>query len=198
MKSLLCLGDSYTIGEAVPEEGSFPFQLVEQLNKMGYSFLKPEILAKTGWTTQETLDAMALYKFKEQYDWVTVLSGVNNQYRGCSLESYVHEFSSLLHWALQLAGGNRQKVVVLSIPDWGCTPFAHARDTEKISLEIDRFNAENRRLASQMGFSYIDICEGSRKAKENSALVANDGLHPSPLEYARWANLLSKVMAGRS
>lgn len=195
MKSLLCLGDSYTIGEAIPEKDSFPFQLVEQLNKRGISFQAPEIIAKTGWTTQETLDAMKIYKFKDRYDWVTVLSGVNNQYRGYSLESYIDEFSRLLELALQLADGNRQRVVVLSIPDWGCTPFAHDRDIEKIAFEIDRFNDENKRLAAQLRLSYIDITESSRKAKENRALVANDGLHPSALEYAGWANLLSNLIA---
>lgn len=194
MKSLLCLGDSYTIGEALPEKESFPFQLVAQLKNKGISFFPPEIVAKTGWTTQETLEAMKLHSFKKWYDWVTVLSGVNNQYRGHSIESYKTEFNHLLNWALELAGGYSHHVIVLSIPDWGCTPFAHDRDVAKISLEIDLFNSANRQMADEKRMHYVDICQGSRLAKDHGELVAADGLHPSAEEYARWAKLLAIII----
>jgi lysophospholipase L1-like esterase len=137
---------------------------------------------------------MELYPFKKAYDWVTVLSGVNNQYRGHSIESYKKEFNQLLNRALELAEGYSHHLIVLSIPDWGCTPFAHDRDTAKISLEIDLFNSENKQMAEERKMHYVDICTGSRLSKDHPELVAADGLHPSSDEYARWAKLLATII----
>jgi hypothetical protein len=194
MKRLLCLGDSYTIGEAVPLKDSFPHLLFRKLEKQRLKYYPPEIIAKTGWTTQETLDGMKGYAFHPVYDWVTVLSGVNNQYRNNTITSYSIEFEILLRQAIALAGGRAKKVIVLSIPDWGCTPFAKDRDRKKIATAIDLFNKENKRLSLIHQVQYIDICPGSRQALTDVSLVATDGLHPSSLEYQKWADQIAAIL----
>lgn len=183
----LALGDSYTIGEQVPVAESFPYQLVQLLRSAGWEINAPEIIAKTGWTTDELLTALEQTRFLGEYDWVTLLIGVNNQYRRWSTETYAVEFSELLQKALAFTGGRKERVMVLSIPDWGHTPFAADRDRTKISHEINAFNAINKQLAIEQAVYYLDITDGSREALTNPALIASDGLHPSGLEYARWA-----------
>jgi len=185
--SYLALGDSYTIGESVLLTENFPYQTVQLLRKSGIDIQAPEIIAKTGWTTDELQDAMAPYHFREQYDFVSLLIGVNNQYRGRSADEYAIQFRSLLQKAIALAGGRKNRVVVLSIPDWGVTPFAEGRDRAAIAREIDIYNKVNREISAEAGVHYIDITPGTREASHRPELVAADGLHPSPIDYARWA-----------
>lgn len=186
-QTLLCLGDSYTIGEGVPLTENFPYQTMQLLRNSGYSFQAPEIIAKTGWTTDELQTAINRHTFLAVYDFVTLLIGVNNQYRGRSVDEYLPAFESLLSQAIQFAGNRKERVMVLSIPDWGVTPFAAGRDRAKIAAEIDAYNAANKSVAEKAGVHYINITPGTREAASDASLLAADGLHPSAKEYARWA-----------
>jgi lysophospholipase L1-like esterase len=190
----LALGDSYTIGEAVPLIKTFPYQAVNMLRKKEQLFSAPEIIAKTGWTTDELAGAIDAHSFLKEYDFVTLLIGVNNQYRGREVEEYKMEFENLLKKAIAFAGGKTEKVIILSIPDYSVTPFAQEKDPGKISHEIDLYNSVNRALATQYKVHYIDITEGTREAKNNASLLAEDGLHPSEKEYKRWAEKLSEYI----
>jgi lysophospholipase L1-like esterase len=190
--SYLALGDSYTIGESVPEEENFPHQAVQQLNKTGYAFGKPTIVAKTGWTTDELQQAIAAATLDSTYDMVSLLIGVNNQYRGRSSTEYASQFEQLLQQAIGFAGQRPQHVFVLSIPDWGATPFAEGRDREQIKTDIDQFNTINKTITEKYGVHYIDITAGTREAATDNTLVTNDHLHPSGKEYSRWADKLAE------
>jgi len=188
--SFLALGDSYTIGESVPVYQSFPYQTVQLLRKKGMDVHAAEIVAKTGWTTDELMAGIEKTVFEKNYDIVTLLIGVNNQYRGKAADAYAIEFEALLNKAIVFAAGNKKHVYVLSIPDWGATPFAEGRDREKIATEIDVFNNFNRKITEAKGITYISITGGTREAPSNPLLVAKDGLHPSGDDYARWAEKL--------
>jgi lysophospholipase L1-like esterase len=190
-RSFLALGDSYTIGESVPEQENFPHQAVQLLNKAGYAFANPTIIAKTGWTTDELQQAIDVAHPASTYDMVSLLIGVNNQYRSRSAEQYAGEFEALLKQAIAFAGGHADHVFVLSIPDWGATPFAEGRDRAQIAQEIDTFNAMNKKITAQYGVSYIDITPGTREAATDLSLVTSDHLHPSGKEYSRWAEKLA-------
>lgn len=198
--TMLCLGDSYTIGEAVAEEERFPNQAVAMLKAKGIAFDKPQIIAKTGWTTDELADAIKQENPEGRFDFVTLLIGVNNQYRQRDLDNYRTEFKQLLETAIDYADGNKKHVFVISIPDWGVTPFVaqdgKQRTGEEIGEEIDKFNAVNKEEAAKYGVNYIDITPGSRLAKSNTALIAEDGLHPSGLMYKDWAEELAEGIAG--
>ena len=188
--SYLALGDSYTIGEGVPVYENFPYQTVQLLRKNGHSFYAPEIMAKTGWTTDELQAGMQATHFLSFYDIVSLCIGVNNQYRGRSASAYQSEFEALLQRAIQLAGNNSQHVFVLSIPDWGVTPFAKDRDGAVIAQAIDTYNAINKMVTGKYAVNYIDVTPGTRLAKDDSSLLATDQLHPSGKEYERWAKEL--------
>jgi lysophospholipase L1-like esterase len=191
-RSYLALGDSYTIGESVPQQENFPHQAVQLLNKAGYAFSSPTIIAKTGWTTDELQQAIEANHPDSTYDMVSLLIGVNNQYRGRSSEQYAGEFESLLKQAVVFAGNRADHVFVLSIPDWGATPFAEGRDRTQIAKEIDTFNSINKRISGQYQVHYIDITPGSREATTDGSLVTTDHLHPSGKEYSRWAEKLAE------
>lgn len=193
-RSFLALGDSYTIGESVPIYESFPYQTVQLLRNKGMSVHAAEIIAKTGWTTDELMAGIEKTTFAQPYDIVTLLIGVNNQYRGKDPSTYEQEFEKLLKKAVAFAGGNKQHVFVLSIPDWGATPFAEGRDRKKIAAEIDVFNSINKKITEASGITYISITEGTREVPLNPQLVAKDGLHPSGDDYARWAGKLSTAI----
>jgi lysophospholipase L1-like esterase len=180
----LALGDSYTIGEAVPESERFPVQLARELG-----IAEPAIIAKTGWTTDELGAALDAVRLAGPFDLVTLLIGVNNQYRGRSAEEYRTQFAELLNRAIGFAGGDAEKVIVVSIPDWGVTPFAEGRDRAKIAREIDQFNAINREEAARAGAKWVDITPVSRRS--DPALVAADGLHPSGKQYTEWVKLIA-------
>jgi len=188
----LALGDSYTCGESVEPSLRWPVQLSAFLKAVNIDAGDPQIIAQTGWTTGDLLAAMEAATLQPTYEMVTVLIGVNNQYRGGEIGQYRTELTRILQSAKQLAGGNSKHVIVLSIPDWGVTPFA-ARQTgdpstkRKISADIDRFNAVNREETERLGAHYIDITPISRQAPTQPDLIARDGLHPSGKMYALWA-----------
>lgn len=192
--SYLALGDSYTIGEMVNAKDNFPNQAVEILKAKGLLFDDARIIAKTGWTTDELNEGIDKAGIKGSFDFVSLLIGVNNQYRGRDAEEYAKEFEGLLNRALVFSGNHPQRVTVLSIPDWGVTPFAEGRDRAKIAREIDAFNAVNKRIAVKYKVHYIDITPGTREASTDALLLASDGLHPSGKDYRRWAEALATVI----
>ena len=187
MLSYLALGDSYTIGEGVAAEGRWPVRLAAALGAQGVPLAEPQIVATTGWTTDELSAAMDAAAFAPPYDLVSLLIGVNNQYRGWPADEYRGEFRHLLARAIALAGHRPSRVLVLSIPDWGVTPFARdsGRDVEQIARELDQFNAAAREEAGRAGAAFVDITPLSRT---HPALLADDGLHPSDAQYALWAD----------
>lgn len=186
MSSYLALGDSYTIGEGVPAEGRWPMRLAAGLRAQGVSLADPTILATTGWTTDELRAAMDGASFAPPYGLVSLLIGVNNQYRGRAADEYRGEFRRLLERATALAGERADRVLVLSIPDWGVTPFAHdsGRDTTRIAAELDAYNQIAREESGHAGAAFVDIAPISRA---HPALLADDGLHPSAAQYRLWA-----------
>jgi len=191
--SYLALGDSYTIGEAVSQSSCFPYQLSARLSGQGLKVAEPKIIAKTGWTTNELQAGIAAEALSAKYDIVTLLIGVNNQYRGNSIAVYRTEFKELLQTAVTFAGGNKKHVFVVSIPDWGATPFGKqsGRGTAQIAKEIDAFNAVSKEETQAAGMNYTDITPGSRNAATDASLVASDGLHPSGNMYKDWVTLLA-------
>lgn len=186
----LALGDSYTIGEGVSVDQRWPMQLAARLRSQGIGVNEPIIVARTGWTTAELQSAIERSHPGGVFDLVSLQIGVNNQYRGLDLESYRLEFRMLLGQAIEFAGGDPQHVIVLSIPDWGVTPFAAGRDHDRIAQEIARFNAVNRQEADMAGVRYVDVTPESRKARSDPGLLAADGLHPSGRMYATWVDLV--------
>ena len=193
---ILCLGDSYTIGEAVANKDTWPMQLAKLLEQSLTQQVQAQIIAKTGWSTDELIAAVdraqAAHEIHPPYELVSLAIGVNNQYRGRSVENYAVEFATLLQRAIGYAAGEQlprkaSRVLVLSIPDWGQTPFAakDVRGPEKIAAQIDLFNAESRRQCAAAQVLFIDVTPLSRSA--DPELVAVDGLHPSAKAYAQWA-----------
>lgn len=192
--SYLALGDSYTIGEGVPVYENFPYQTVQLLRTAGYAVTAAEIVAKTGWTTDELQAGIANSRFLPAYDIVSLLIGVNNQYRGRSAAEYAQQFEMLLQQAIRFAGNQTKHVFVLSIPDWGITPFASGRNSAAITQEIDAFNAVNKQMAGKYAVHYLDITPGTRLAANDPSLLAADQLHPSGKEYALWAGKLAGMI----
>ena len=196
LKSFLALGDSYTIGESVMASERFPDQTAQFLMARQIKIGDPEIIATTGWTTRDLINAIDAKTPKNNYSVVTLLIGVNNQYQGKSIDEYTSEFSFLLNHAIGYAGNKKENVYVLSIPDYSVTPFARESDTVRIAKEIDEFNAVNRKISFDAGVNYIDITPISREAKYDPSLIASDGLHPSGKQYKRWAEILvQKIIA---
>ncbi len=185
-KTYLALGDSYTIGESVQDSLRWPNQLVGALNQNGKEFEAATIVAQTGWTTDELAAAMDSVQLTPPYDYVSLLIGVNNQYRGRSIENFETEFIQLLDSAIILGGQEGTNIFVLSIPDWGVMPFAEGRDRLQIAQEIDQFNSVIQAVCRDKNIAYFDITAISREATTNALLVAQDGLHPSGIMYARW------------
>ena len=192
--AFLALGDSYTIGEGVPRDGNWPSQLVARLRSEGGNVGKPRIVATTGWTTGELAAAMDAAAFEPPYALVSLSIGVNNEYRGRPLDEYSGQFRALLQRAVSLAGGGAARVVVVSIPDWGLTPFAarEARDPARIAREIDAFNAAARAETGDAGAHWVDVTGISRAPESRNELV-DDGLHPSAAQYARWVEVILPV-----
>lgn len=194
--SYLALGDSYTIGEGVPENDRYPVQLVNELmTAENLNFSAPQIIAKTGWTVDE-LDAgiNSASTKSEGYDLVTLLIGVNNQYRGRPVADFEKEFEAMLQRAIKFARGKKDHVVVLSIPDWGVTPFAINRksDQAKVAKEIDAYNSAKEAVCNKYKITYIDITEDYRAIGARPEMVVEDQLHPSGLVYQRWMEKLLK------
>ena len=190
-KSYLALGDSYTIGQSVDPSQRFPALTVALLKSYGIAINDADIIATTGWTTGDLLNAISSASLRTDYSLVTLLIGVNNQYQGKSLEEYKNQFSILVQDAIKYAGNDKNRVFVLSIPDYSVTPYAKGSDTERIASEINLFNAANLSISNSYGVHYIDITSISREAKNKPELIAGDGLHPSGIQYQRWADLLA-------
>jgi lysophospholipase L1-like esterase len=185
----LALGDSYTIGESVDERERYPNQLAEALADTYGATFKTEIIAKTGWTTGDLKNAIREAKLgNRKFDLVSLLIGVNNEFQQRSEEEYITEFKELLEQAIAFADGRSNRVVVISIPDYGYTPFGAGRQSS-ISTRIDRFNKINKQIAESMDVKYVSITEISRQGLSNTDLVATDGLHPSGTMYKKWVDL---------
>lgn len=195
--SYLALGDSYTIGESVPEAGRWPMQLAAALRGRGVAIADPRLIATTGWTTDELSTAMDAAEPLGHWDFVSLLVGVNNQYRGRDVANYADEFAALLDRAIALAGGRADRVLVLSIPDWGSTPFGQAsgRDTGQIARDLDAYNAAARARCEARGVAFVDITPASRAP---GAVVADDGLHPAPPQYTTWTHLALQKMGSEN
>ena len=184
----LALGDSYTIGEGVDEAGRWPMQLAQRLRGAGIAIADPRIIATTGWTTDELSAAMDAAEPLGEWDFVSLLIGVNNQYRGRPLDEFRVQFAALLQRAVAFAGGDPRRVLVLAIPDWGVTPFAFAqsRDAGLVGAQVDAFNAVCREEAARAGAHWIDIAPVSRARGGEAGMLVDDGLHPSAAMYALW------------
>lgn len=183
--SYLALGDSYTIGESVEENDRWPVQLANNLSKIK----KPKIIAKTGWTTYELIDTLNKIDLKK-YDYVSLLIGVNNQYRGNSIKNFKSDFKLLLKKSIDYAYGNKENVFVVSIPDWGVTPFAKNRNKNLIKREINSFNRVIKRECKKNNVAYFNITKISRNAQNDLTLLADDGLHPSKIMYKQWVEII--------
>lgn len=195
MHTYLALGDSYTIGEQVSSDENFPHQTVALLKKQGIEVSKPVIIATTGWTTDELAASIREHNITDAFSFVTLLIGVNNQYRGRDVENYKEEYTQLLDIAIRYASGHTQNVFVLSIPDWGVTPFAEGKDRAQIAKDIDAYNAAKKEITLAHNCHYIDITDSTRKNGTTAEYLAEDGLHPSGKEYKIWAERLAPEVA---
>jgi lysophospholipase L1-like esterase len=185
--SYLALGDSYTIGESVKESERWPVQLSNSLrNKLN----KPVIIAKSGWTTDQLIDTLNKINFNKKFDFVSLLIGVNNQYRGRSVENFKQGFTILLKKSIEYANYKKERVMVVSIPDWGVTPFAKNKNRTIIGNEIDAFNKVIHDECMKNNITFFNITEISRKAVNNNSLIAEDGLHPSKKMYKQWVKII--------
>ena len=185
--TFLSLGDSYTIGESVAEADRWSVQLAGMLRKDSADVANPDIIARTGWTTADLQDAIKASGNQKTYSLVSLLIGVNNQYRGQSQDRYRTEFRELLQTATKFAGGKAAHVFVLSIPDWGASPFAAGRDKAQITREIDQFNAIANDECQKAGIAYVDITPLTRLAANDNSQFASDGLHYSAKQMRQWA-----------
>jgi len=190
----LALGDSYTIGQSVPETDRYPVQAVKLLRDNGIAMADPLIIARTGWTTDELNSGIQDANVQGTFDVVTLLIGVNDQYRGRAVEFYKPAFTLLLEQAIAFAGGHSDRVIVISIPDWSAVPYANGRDKEEISYQIDNYNAANRKIAKKFKVHYLDITPGTRSVAGDPTLVASDGLHYSGKEMAVWSGKLAGML----
>ena len=189
----LALGDSYTIGESVSAEDRWPNQVAKLLEAEGIQ-TEVTIIARTGWTTTELWQGIQAREIQPPYDLVSLLVGVNNQYRGYDIDEYREQLIFLLNKSIEYAGGDPSLVIVLSIPDWGVTPFASGRDRAQIASEINEFNLVNREESEKAGVHYVDVTSISREAVSDTSLIAPDGLHPSGKMYTMWAEKVLPVV----
>ncbi|GAA5003312.1 SGNH/GDSL hydrolase family protein [Pseudoluteimonas lycopersici] len=189
MLTYLALGDSYTIGEGVPEADRWPVRLAALLRDEGIDLWPPRIIAQTGWTTDELSTAMDAAEPLDEWDFISLLIGVNNQYRGRPIDDYREQFSALLERLVGYAHSFPHGVIVLSIPDWGVTPFARdsGRDLAQIAAELDAYNRAAREICASLGVAFVDITGISREGGGEPDMLVSDGLHPSAAMYARWA-----------
>jgi len=193
----LALGDSYTIGQSVSQSESYPYQLTAALTGAGFKTHNPDIIAVTGWTTDNLIAAIAASPFQtKKYSFVTLLIGVNDQFQGMSQANYTIKFAQVLNTAISYAQGDPNRVFVLSIPDYGVTPFADGNEAT-IGPQIDQFNKINETISTKAGVHYLNITSISRQAANNSQLIAPDGLHPSGLMYSEWITMLEPLVAAQ-
>lgn len=192
----LALGDSYTIGEGVAEQERWPTQLVALLDRDGIRLTDVQMVAQTAWTADELADAIDEANPRGPFDLVTLMVGVNDQYRSRPVASFAPEFERLLARGIRLAAGRASRVIAISIPDWGATPFAEGRDRDRIGREIQAYNDCAGELAARAKVHWLDVTTASRAMQSDSSLVTADGLHPSGQMYARWAALLAPIIRG--
>lgn len=193
MIRLLALGDSYTIGEAVDSTDCWPTLLSDMLRRKGKRDVELTILARSGWTSEELAAGIDSERLDGHYDLVILLIGANDQYQGRSHEEYRPHFRDLLHRAIHFVCSRPSRVIVLSIPDWGATPFARGHDRAAIASAIDRLNAINMEESHRLGLRYVDVTAISREALCDESLLARDGLHPSAKMYERWAAKVAPI-----
>lgn len=187
---MLALGDSYTVGEGVAVDDAWPARLAAMLRAHAIPVASPRIIARTGWTTDELSAGIDAADLDRSYDLVTLLIGVNDQYRGKSADTYRRPFHALLERAIGFAAGTPRRVIVISVPDWSVTAFAAGHDRARIAAEIDGFNRVNYDEAMRAGVHYVDITGVSRRAAKEADLTASDGLHPSARMYEAWLELV--------
>jgi len=189
----LALGDSYTIGEGVSDSGRYSSQLIAKLNSETDKWSAPKVIARTGWTVDELAQGIARDEIEgETFDLVTLLIGVNNQYRGRPVENFKKEFEVMVISAISFAGEKSNHVVVISIPDWGITPFAKAKDMDesKVTREINTYNLACKTISEKHEVAYIDINEAYQEVGDQIEMLAADGLHPSAQMYGIWTKKL--------
>ncbi len=190
---MLALGDSYTMGESVETRQRWPHQFVARLRKLGKDVNEPEYIATTGWTTMDLLNGIdATLDREKDYNLVSILIGVNNQYQGLAITIYEPELRKIIEHAIQITGADTSRIFMLSIPDYAYTPFG--REDEKISIELDAYNEISRRVSAEYGIAWIDITPISRKGLKEPGLVAADGLHPSGEQYREWVEEIVSEM----
>jgi lysophospholipase L1-like esterase len=189
----LALGDSYTIGEGVKDEERWPTVLVRLLAARGISIGAPHYVAQTAWTTDELSEAIDAAQPAAPFDLVSLLIGVNDQYRARPVSAFEGEFAALVKRAIAFADRRPERTIVLSIPDWGATPFAEGRDRDLIGRQIAAFNTKGESIAQSLGAHWVDVTEASRAMLTDSSLVAADGLHPTGAMYRRWAQIIAPV-----
>ncbi|MEC7603861.1 MAG: SGNH/GDSL hydrolase family protein [Planctomycetota bacterium] len=193
----LALGDSYTIGESVEPDARWPIQLFQRILHLGFEAETPEIIAQTGWTTDELQQAVENRNLNQRFDLVSLLIGVNNQYRGRCVKEFGEQVERLIATAVRLSESREKGVIVLSIPDWGCTPFAEDRDQAKICFEIDEYNREKKDRCQQAGVTWVNITDLTRRARDCPELTAEDGLHPSKVLYGQWVDRVWPILTSR-
>lgn len=191
---MLALGDSYTIGESVETGQRWPHQFISALRKLGFDCADPEYIARTGWTTTQLEQGMDIYLDPDKnYNLISILIGVNNQYQGLEKSKYEPELKKIIAIALNVLGQDHSKLIMLSIPDYAYTPFGGGKS--EISADIDAYNKINRRVASEYEITYIDITPISRTGLKDPSMVAGDGLHPSGAQYGKWVEELLSLLA---
>ncbi|MEP3211546.1 MAG: SGNH/GDSL hydrolase family protein [Maribacter sp.] len=192
--SFLALGDSYTVGTSEIYRYCWPVQLKERLAKKKVLLNNPKIIAGAGWTTKKLLEQLAIEKPAPTYDLVSLLIGVNNQYRNQSVTDFQEDFIVLLNKSIALAKNDKSRVFVLSIPDWSVTPFARSKNRAKIVQELKAYNAVIKKETEERKMLFIDITKASREALFDHNLIAKDSLHPSRKMYKVWVKKISKKL----
>lgn len=195
--SFLTLGDSYTIGESVEKNDRWPIQLADSLRNKGFTVKKPTIIAETGWTTEDLRQAIEKENLSTNYDLVSLLIGVNNQYQGLNFIQFEKEFEKLVKQAITFADGNEENVFVVSIPNYGVTPFGQSQNPGQIREELNRYNQTAKDIATEYNVSFINITPISEKASDNPELTADDDLHPSGEMYQRWVGEILPVIISK-
>ena len=192
----LALGDSYTVGESVAFEDSFPKQLNSTIEENKNYNVNTTVIAQTGWRTDQLLSSIGGRETGE-YNLITLLIGVNNQFQSRPFSQYESEFTELLNKAISLAGNDSNKVIVLSIPDYYYTPYGQSNGSERISIELDRYNDFAKSTAQDKGVTFLNITDITRKGIDEPELVASDGLHPSGLAYEKFVERLYPLVSTR-